>query len=216
MDMLRLPKPVIRFMADAMLGRLARWLRILGYDTAYEKVITDDVLIERVLRENLWLLTRDGYLAQRKVLRGRHSLIVSGDLEEQLRQLHQDLKIDLDVNHQRGYRCADCNIALMSISHDEAAPPGPSLCRTAVSRVSPMPSVSPRLLARDPLAGPPWSSHGHQRTQHGRPDMSDDKATRRIMRRADGVLGPRMGTDLLPLRDIPKIPAGIASVGLHQ
>lgn len=122
MDMLRLPKPVIRFMADAMLGRLARWLRILGYDTAYEKVITDDVLIERVLRENLWLLTRDGYLAQRKVLRGRHSLIVSDDLEGQLRQLHQDLKIDLDVNHQRGYRCADCNIALMSISHDEAAP----------------------------------------------------------------------------------------------
>jgi uncharacterized membrane protein len=36
------------------------------------------------------------------------------------------------------------------------------------------------------------------------------------MRRADGVLGPRMGTDLLPLRDIPKIAAGIASVGLHQ
>lgn len=63
MDMLRLPKPVIRFMADAMFGRLERWLRILGYDTAYEKVITDDVLIERVLRENLWLLTRDGYLA---------------------------------------------------------------------------------------------------------------------------------------------------------
>ena len=136
MDMLRQPKPVIRFMADAMLGRLARWLRILGYDTAYEKVITDDVLIERVLRENLWLLTRDGYLAQRKVLRGRHSLIVSDDLEEQLRQLHQDLKIDLDVNHQRGYRCADCNIALMSISHDEAAPLVPPFAHSSIESFS--------------------------------------------------------------------------------
>lgn len=123
MDMLRRPdQPVMRFMADAMLGRLARWLRILGYDTAYEKVVTDDVLIERALRENRWLLTRDRRLVQRKLLRGRHTLIASDDVEDQLRQLHRDLTIDLDVNHQRGYRCADCNVVLTSISHDDAAP----------------------------------------------------------------------------------------------
>ena len=123
MDMLRQPnQPVIRFMVDAMLGRLARWLRILGYDTAYEKVITDEVLIERALREDRWLLTRDGYLAQHKVLRGRHTLIESDDLEAQLRQLHQNLKIDLDMTRQRGYRCADCNVALISISRDDARP----------------------------------------------------------------------------------------------
>jgi hypothetical protein len=115
------PKP-LAFIADAMLGRLARWLRILGYDTAYEKVIPDDVLIERVLRENRWLLTRDWYLAQRKVLHGRHTLIASDDLEGQLRQLHRDLNIELEVNHQRGYRCADCNVALISISPDDARP----------------------------------------------------------------------------------------------
>lgn len=115
-------QPPTRFMADAMLGRLARWLRILGYDTAYEKVIPDDVLIERLLREHRWLLTRDRRLAQRKVLRGHHTLIASDDLEGQLRQLRQELRLDLDVNHQRGYRCADCNASLMSISHDHAAP----------------------------------------------------------------------------------------------
>lgn len=123
MNLLRRPdQPVIRFMADAMLGRLARWLRILGYDTAYEKDIPDERLIDRALREDRWLLTRDGYLTQRKLLRNRHTLIVSDDFEDQLRQLHQNLKIDLDVNHQRGYRCADCNVVLMSISHDEAVP----------------------------------------------------------------------------------------------
>ncbi|MGQ0695968.1 MAG: Mut7-C RNAse domain-containing protein [Nitrospiraceae bacterium] len=114
--------PPTRFMADAMLGRLARWLRILGYDTAYERVIADEVLIERVGREDRWLLTRDGYLAQRKVLRGRLTLIERDDLADQLRQLHQDLKIDLDMNRRRGYRCADCNVALISLSWDDARP----------------------------------------------------------------------------------------------
>ncbi len=112
--------PVKRFMADAMLGRLARWLRILGYDTAYEKDIPDERLIDRTLREDRWLLTRDWYLAQRKVLRGRHTLIASDDVQAQLQQLRQDLKIDLEGDHRRGYRCADCNVVLVSISQDDA------------------------------------------------------------------------------------------------
>jgi uncharacterized protein len=113
--------PVVRFIADAMLGRLVRWLRILGYDTAYDKAITDEALIERAMRENRWLLTRDKNLALRRLLRGRHTLIVSDDIENQLYQLCQDLKIDLDLTHQRAYRCADCNVAITAISQDEAA-----------------------------------------------------------------------------------------------
>lgn len=115
-------EPVVRFMADAMLGRLARWLRILGHDTAYEKVISDKALIDQALGENRWVLTRDGYLAQRKVLRGRHTLITSDQVQDQLRQLRRDLKIDLDMSHPRDYRCADCNVLLTSLSHDDAAP----------------------------------------------------------------------------------------------
>jgi uncharacterized protein with PIN domain len=115
-----------RFIADAMLGRLARWLRILGYDTAYEKAITDELLIERALREDRWLLTRDRCLTLRKLLRGRHTLIASDVVEGQLRQLHRDLKIDLDINRQRDYRCADCNAVLTPISHDDAIPLVPS------------------------------------------------------------------------------------------
>lgn len=107
-------------MADAMLGRLARWLRMLGYDTAYEKVISDETLIGRVLREDRWLLTRDGYLAQRRVLRGRHTLIISDHLDGQLRQLHRERKIDLSMSDQRGYRCADCNERLVAIPYEEA------------------------------------------------------------------------------------------------
>lgn len=115
-------EPVARFMVDAMLGRLARWLRILGYDAAYEKVISDEALIDQAFRENRWVLTRDGYLAQRKVLRGRHTVITSDHVQDQLCQLHRDLKIDLDMSRPRDYRCADCNVMLASLSHDEATP----------------------------------------------------------------------------------------------
>ena len=105
-----------------MLGRLARWLRILGYDTAYEKVITDEALVERTVREGRWLLTRDRRLVLRKLLRGRHTLLDADDVAGQLRQLHRDLAIDLDLTHQRTYRCAGCNVVLTSISHADAAP----------------------------------------------------------------------------------------------
>lgn len=118
---------VQRFIADAMLGRLARWLRILGYDTAYEKVITDDALVERVVREHPWLLTRDRRLALRKLLRGRYTLIISDHLDEQLRQLRDELHLPLDLWMDRGYRCAVCNQRLVVIPREEA-----------ISKVSPL------------------------------------------------------------------------------
>lgn len=116
--------PVVQplaFFADAMLGRLARWLRTLGYDTAYEKVISDEVLIARVLTEHRWLLTRDGYLVQRKVLRDRQTLIVSDHLQDQLRQLRSELHLDLNLSDRTASRCAACNDILIVIPHEEAA-----------------------------------------------------------------------------------------------
>jgi len=113
------PSPT--FFADTMLGRLARWLRMLGYDTAYEKVISDESLVARVVAEQRWLLTRDRYLVQRKVLRGRQTLIVSDHLQDQLRQLQSELHLDLDLNDKTASRCAECNVLLRPIPHEEAA-----------------------------------------------------------------------------------------------
>ena len=53
------PREEPRFFADAMLGRLARWLRTLGYDTAYEASISDDDLVRHSVIEGRRILTRD-------------------------------------------------------------------------------------------------------------------------------------------------------------
>ncbi|MDP1948950.1 MAG: Mut7-C RNAse domain-containing protein [Nitrospirota bacterium] len=113
------PPPM--FFADSMLGRLVRWLRALGYDTAYEKIISDEALIERVLTEQRWLLTRDRYLVQRKILRDRHTLIGSDHLQDQLRQLRSELHIELVLSDRTASRCAACNDLLIVIPHEEAA-----------------------------------------------------------------------------------------------
>jgi uncharacterized protein with PIN domain len=51
-----------RFAADAMLGRLARWLRVLSFDTFYEEAIADAQLVRISNEEERVLLTRDRHL----------------------------------------------------------------------------------------------------------------------------------------------------------
>jgi uncharacterized protein with PIN domain len=112
----------IAFFADAMLGKLARWLRMLGYDTAYERNIDDADIVDRVLREDRWLLTRDRYLVERKILQGRYTLIHSDYLTDQLRQLQHELLVKLVVDNDTLCRCAECNHPLKMITPQEAAP----------------------------------------------------------------------------------------------
>ena len=76
---LKIPVPTgrPRFIADAMLGRLARWLRTLGYDTAYDDAIADADLVRRGFEEGRHILTRD-----RKLLHEWHidgALLVDSD-----------------------------------------------------------------------------------------------------------------------------------------
>ncbi len=105
----------LRFLADAMLGRLARWLRYLGYDTVYDTEAPDDVLARRSLAEGRVLLTRDRGLLER--WRPPGGMLIRSDRPlDQLRQVVRDLGLERD--RRTGTRCTICNEPL------EAAEPG--------------------------------------------------------------------------------------------
>ncbi|MBI4345649.1 MAG: hypothetical protein HY553_02265 [Elusimicrobia bacterium] len=59
-----------RFLVDAMLGRLARWLRLLGYDTVFEAAPArpDEAMAEQAQREGRVLVTRDRRIPPRNGL----------------------------------------------------------------------------------------------------------------------------------------------------
>ena len=99
-----------RLVVDAMLGRLARWLRALGYDTRYD-ANWDDVSLARLARaEGRLLLTRDRQLAARK---GLHSLLVqSDDLGQQLAEVLG--RLGPPTAGAFG-RCVICNVTLSEL-----------------------------------------------------------------------------------------------------
>lgn len=106
----------MRLLVDAMLGRLARWLRMMGYDTLYS-ASADDNEIARVARaESRVVLTRDRQLARRKGVRA--VLIESENLDDQIRQLVRELGLDLKNDVMS--RCIACNALLEELPRKEA------------------------------------------------------------------------------------------------
>lgn len=98
-----------------MLGTLAKWLRILGYDTLYDPGLDDHQLVRLARAEDRILLTRDRPLARR---RGLRTLLIAGEgLDEQLRQVLVELELEPDRAFSR---CPVCNGLLEAISHEEA------------------------------------------------------------------------------------------------
>ncbi|NJF26017.1 Mut7-C RNAse domain-containing protein [Thermococcus sp. Bubb.Bath] len=98
----------MKFIADMMLGRLARWLRLYGYDTLYG-VVDDDDIIKRALEEGRVIITRDGGLAQRARTAGVEVFLLSSNsLEGQVEELKK-FGIGFKELFPANARCPKCN-----------------------------------------------------------------------------------------------------------
>jgi uncharacterized protein len=103
------------FVADVMLGRLARWLRIAGFDVLYSNRFTDDELVALSRREGRILLSRDTRLLVRKAVE-RFIFLESESVQSQLRQV-------FECTHVASLpevltRCLSCNDILAEVARE--------------------------------------------------------------------------------------------------
>lgn len=106
------PPPLL---VDAMLGRLARWLRLMGYDAVY-LADADDLVVVRLARvEGRRVLTRDREMAARRAVDA--TLIDSQTLDEQIDEVLEKIGPPPD---DAPPRCAACNTPLEALSRGAA------------------------------------------------------------------------------------------------
>lgn len=102
----------MKFAADKMLGRLVRWLRIIGQDVTYGPHLSGYGLIRAARREGRLVLTRDRTIARKNP--PDYLLIESDQFRDQLRQVIG--LYGLDPLKDAFTRCVECNTVLQPIS----------------------------------------------------------------------------------------------------
>ena len=104
---------------DANVGKLARWLRMLGYDTVFINNIDDGELVSIALRERRVIVTKDTRIILRRVVasgRVKAVLIEYDDPGDQFRQLARAVKLDQE---HKFTRCLECNQPLEPRGRDK-------------------------------------------------------------------------------------------------
>lgn len=113
-------RPSEAFLADAMLGSLARKLRIFGFDTEYLADADDGEVLRRGVEQGRVILTADREFFKRIVKSGVRGVLVGGegDLED---MAHVLSKLGLALEDaEMGSRCAACNGLLDPIAREQA------------------------------------------------------------------------------------------------
>ena len=105
-----------RFLLDGMLGALARWLRICGYDAEYLRNAPDEEIIQRAAEGGRVLLTRDRLLYRKAVRAGVEAFLVEGESDaEKLASVSG--RFSLVLNPERS-RCPRCDAPLVAVDKE--------------------------------------------------------------------------------------------------
>ena len=110
----------ISFIADSNVGKLARWLRIMGYDALFFNHIEDSDLVKIALKEKRVVLTRDTHIQERRVVTSGQVRVIltrSENPKHQLRQVIDELQLDWRL--RQFTRCLECNDSLEPRTKEE-------------------------------------------------------------------------------------------------
>lgn len=111
----------MKFIADGMLGKLTRWLRMLGHNVKYSNKLDDVQLMAIAKKERRILLTRDLELYQQATAKGVQAFYVNGLTEaENLAKIAQKFDISLDIDMAKS-RCSKCNSQVKPIPKEKVA-----------------------------------------------------------------------------------------------
>ncbi|HVX03352.1 MAG TPA: Mut7-C RNAse domain-containing protein [Nitrososphaera sp.] len=110
-----------KFLADAMLGSVARKLRIFGFDTLYVPNTSDNEVLRLAAEQDRIILTADKELFKRIIKRGAQGVLVegTGDLDD-MAHIFAKLGISTDFTSRIGSRCTSCNGTLAPRRPEEA------------------------------------------------------------------------------------------------
>ncbi len=109
----------MKFIADSNVGKLARWLRAMGYDTYFERSIDDEKLVEIARTDERVILSRDNQMMKRKIIReGKvRAILIEDDMPwSQISQVIGRLNLDTSAAFSR---CLECNQTLVPRSKEE-------------------------------------------------------------------------------------------------
>ena len=107
----------MKFVVDCMLGKLAKWLKILGFDAVFFSKIEDDALLEIARKENRVLLTRDTGLIER-TKKAKSLFIESENWRNQVEQVLDEYDLWKDVRPNS--RCIECNVPIKDLPRAKA------------------------------------------------------------------------------------------------
>jgi uncharacterized protein with PIN domain len=110
----------LKFIVDNNVGKLAKWLRMMGYDTLFFKGSDDSRMVSTALDEGRVILTRDTQIMKRRVVtsgRLKAILIKSDKPELQMQQVINDL--NLDCQFRPFAICLECNQPLLERSKQQ-------------------------------------------------------------------------------------------------
>jgi len=110
----------MKFIADSNVGKLAKWLRMMGYDARFFEGSSDSQMIAIALAENRVILTRDTQIMRRRLITSgqlKAILIQSDEPERQMRQVIDIL--ELDCQFQPFSICLECNQPLVERSREQ-------------------------------------------------------------------------------------------------